>query len=70
MITQSLSSGLRYYGLIVLFIFSAFFVACEEDKEADPEIQTGTMTDIDGNVYKTVYINGKWWMADNLNVLS
>ena len=58
--------------LVILFSFITLTFAissCEED-DTTPVVgnETSSMTDIDGNVYKTVKINGKWWMAENLKV--
>lgn len=46
----------KTHPLLFLFAF-IFFVGCD---------QTGEVTDIDGNIYRTVTIGGQEWMAENL----
>ena len=51
-----------YYAFILPFLFAGITANSQEITEPD----TGTVTDIDGNVYNTVVIGGQEWMAENL----
>ncbi len=56
----------NYNRLTVLFMIfmSVLFTGCEKDDVS--LFETGTVTDIDGNIYSTVKIGTQWWMSDNL----
>lgn len=52
--------------LTILSAFILMLLSCGNPTTSDDGPATGTMTDIDGNNYKTVKIGNQWWMAENL----
>lgn len=55
-------------GVTLGLISMLSFQSCKKDSGDTSVIETGTVTDIDGNTYKTVKIGFQWWMAENLRV--
>ena len=49
------------FALVLLF----GVVSCQKEEKEKP-LETGMVSDAEGNSYKTVLIGGKWWMAENL----
>ncbi|MDF1546838.1 MAG: fibrobacter succinogenes major paralogous domain-containing protein [Bacteroidales bacterium] len=57
----------KNYLISAFLILGACIIFTSSCKKDDPvETETGTVTDADGNVYKTVKIGTQTWMAENL----
>ncbi len=52
------------YPLAIMGMVLFFTSSCKKDKNSP--LETGTVTDVEGNVYQTVKIGDQWWMAENL----
>jgi uncharacterized protein (TIGR02145 family) len=56
--------SLSIFPLLIMDVFLVFAISCEKDE--DNSNPYGTMTDQDGNTYKTITIGTQTWMAENL----
>jgi uncharacterized protein (TIGR02145 family) len=55
--------------LVILYALIILANGCKkETDQTTPSRETGTVTDIDGNVYQTVKIGSQWWMTEDLKV--
>jgi uncharacterized protein (TIGR02145 family) len=57
-----------FFFLPLMFVLLVAASCKKKKEEKTPVPETSTMTDVEGNVYNTVKIGGKWWMAENLRV--
>lgn len=69
--------NISIFPLLIMGLFLVFSNSCKKDDDNNPTngrttalfntgVTYGTMTDQDGNVYKTVTIGTQTWMAENL----
>ena len=60
---------IRNFALLILLVF--LLTHCSKNNNSDPLTGTvGSLTDIEGNTYKTVVIGTQTWMAENLKSTS
>ncbi len=54
--------------MLVILCLQVVLNSCNKNEEKNHVIETGSVIDKNGRVYKTVKIGDDWWMAENLQV--
>lgn len=61
-------SRIWLYPLVIMGVCLVLTSSCSKSGDTNDPTQSGTVTDIDGNVYHTVTIGTQVWMVENLKV--
>lgn len=63
-----MKNGVQFlaHPVLILGVCIMIIVSCKKDDDPAVDAHSGQVTDIDGNVYKTVKIGSQIWMAENL----
>ena len=64
--TMNISCFKQYKYFILIGLILLFINSCKKDSNTADAIETATVTDVEGNIYKTIKIGNHWWMAENL----
>ncbi|MDZ4747371.1 MAG: fibrobacter succinogenes major paralogous domain-containing protein [Saprospiraceae bacterium] len=60
----------QFAACILMLLCIVCVQGCGNDGDTILQQETGTMTDVEGNTYKTIKIGTQWWMAEDLHVTS
>lgn len=57
---------MKRFGHLIIIVLVFFACEKENEEETTPSFDYGEVSDIDGNVYRTIQIGEQTWMVDNL----